>query len=101
MYKEFIEPGIERRREEREQAWNDDELQRAMELSLLEQQHDERRRADRERWEHTHSTSTSSSARYDSLSNSNADGTMRRRRHADVSTAAFRLFSTRWGSTFC
>lgn len=88
VYREVIQPRLEQRRRDEEDEWNAQEMERAMQLSILEHQHEEQRRVDQERWEQTHlsSQSTSSSARYDGDT-----GIMRRRRHADVSTSSFEL----------
>lgn len=84
VYTEIIQPAREQRRREEEEEWNAQEMERAIQLSLLEHQHEEQRRADLQRWEQTHSMhshSTSSNARYDG----NDTALLRRRRHADVS----------------
>ena len=77
VYTELIEPTLERRRErqelEDELEWDSQETERATQLSILEHQHEQQRRADRERWEQAHVYSNT------------ADSTLRRRRPADVS----------------
>lgn len=84
VYKELIQPTLEQRRRDEEEEWNAQELDRVMQLSIIEHQHEEQRRADQERWEQRQQAahSTSSNARYDI----DTPATMRRRRQADVST---------------
>ncbi|KAK9897432.1 hypothetical protein P389DRAFT_195048 [Cystobasidium minutum MCA 4210] len=81
VYKELIQPTLEQRRRDEEEEWNAQELDRVMQLSIIEHQHEEQRRADQERWEQRQQAahSTSSNARYDI----DTPATMRRRRQAD------------------